>query len=225
MKLFPGIRGTTSIGLALALGLHIAIAQVTEVEKARSASMRKALNEIAQVAEHSNQRVIVELRTSGQYMLPDPITIRTTATTHDPVGTLNAMLAGDARFHVLTDPDGVIRISDSRVDEGLLNLRIRHVALTKLERYNPDIAMQAVLDSPEVKAYFEKRRIAESIDIGGLMSPTDPKYPHLERALDKMTLLEILKHMLALFSHTAIYNECVDDSGKRFVAFGFWDAD
>jgi hypothetical protein len=198
--------------------------QTSRRDKALVAAEDRALNLIASTVEHANRLVIVEFRSSGQFMLPAPIRIEAVVPDADVVRQLRAMLAHDKKFRVATDPDEVITVCESGVPQDVLGIGLKRVELSETERFNPDQAMDAVFDAPEVKAYFRAHNITRPIDIGGFISGPNPDRPHLEPSIENMTVLNALKHILAVFPHTALYNESIDPRGRRVVSVGFWDS-
>jgi hypothetical protein len=154
-------------------------------------------------------------------MLPPPIHIQKKTPEADAEKTLRSMLANDKRFQVKTDPDGVVRVFESGMPNDVLNIRVKRVELSEEQRFNDKDAMSEVLQSPEVQTYFEAHNIVQPIDLGGFISPSDPRLPHLEAAIENMTVLDALKHMLLVFGETGVYTEAVDTRGRRVVSISF----
>lgn len=198
--------------------------QTSKRDKALVAAEDRALNLIASTVERANRLVIVEFRSSGQFMLPAPIGIEAVEPDGNVVRSLRAMLAHDKKFRVATDPDEVITICESGVPQDVLGIRLKRVEFSETQRFNPDRAIYAVFDAPEVKAYFRAHNITRPIDGGGFISGPNPDWPHLGPSIENMTVLNALKHILAVFPHTAIYNESVDSRGRRVVSVGFWES-
>jgi hypothetical protein len=199
-------------------------AQTSKRDKAWLAAEQTALDLIATVAKDANRVVVVEFRGYGTFMLPPPIRIQKKTPGADTEKTLRAMLANDKRFQIKTDPDGVIRVSESGMPNDVLNIRVIHVALSEEQRFNERDAMGELLQAPEVQTYFKAHNIEQPIDSGGLVGPSDPRLPHLEAAIENMTVLEVLKHIALVFGETGIYTEEVDTRGRRVVSIGFWAA-
>ena len=154
-------------------------------------------------------------------MLPPPIHIKKKAPEADAEKTFKLMLANDKRFQVKTDPDGVVRIFESGMPNDVLNIRVKRVKLSEEQRYNEKDAMSEVLQTPEVRTYFEAHNIDQPVDLGGLINPSDPRLPHLETAIENMTVLDALKHMLLVFGEAGIYKEAVGTRGHRVVSISF----
>ena len=196
-------------------------AQTSKRDLAWLASEQAALDLIATVAKGANRVVVVEFRGYGTFMLPPPIHIQKKASEADAEKTLRSMLANDKRFQVKTDSDGVVRVFESGMPNDVFNIRVKRVELSEEQRYNDKDAMNEVLEAPEVQAYFETHNIERPIDLGGLISPSDPRLPHLEGAIENMTVLDALKHMLLVFGETGVYIEAVDTRGHRVVSISF----
>jgi hypothetical protein len=198
-------------------------AQTSKRDLALVASQERALNAIASIAERTNHLVIVELRVSGPYMLPKPVHLNERESSSDAVESLKALL-DNSRFQIRTDRDGVIRVRENGADETVLGVQLKHLTFTEEGRFNPRTAMNEVFGAPEVQAYLQAHKMKLPIDIGGLVSPSDPALPHLEPAFDNMTVLEALKRILRVFPHTAAYRVSDDSSRFRWVSIGFWDS-
>ena len=215
-------RCVALVCLVCLAGVGQAKPQTSRRDEARVAAEHRALNLIASIAEQANQLVVVEFRSSGPFMLPAPIRIEAVGPGPDAEHSLRAMLAHDKKFRVATDPDGVITVCESGVPQDVLGIRLKRVEFSETEKFNPDQAMDAVFEAPEVKAYFRAHNIVRPIDTGGFISGPNPDRPHLGPSIESMTVLDALKHILAVFPHTATYNESVDSRGRRVVAVGFW---
>jgi hypothetical protein len=210
-----------AISFALICAAVLVPAQTSRRDKARAAAEDRALDMIAEVAKKANRVIVVEYRVSGPSMLPEPIRVERTLPEADAEKTLRSMLANDKRFQVKTDSDGAVRVFESGMPDDVLNIRVKRVELSEEQRFNDKDAMSEVLQAPEVKSYFEAHNIKQPIDIGGFISPSDPRLPHLDTAIENMTVLEALKHMLLVFGETGVYKEAVDTAGRRVVSISF----
>jgi len=226
MSRFLECRVKPAIGLLFVILVTRSVGgQITRHDKARAAAEHQFLNAIASIAEKTNRSVIIEYKTSGQFMLPDPIQIKSVNIHADTAQTIMAMLAPSKRFQVVDDPDGTVMVVQRRLLQDVLNIRFKNVTLSDEQRFNPDLAMNAILETPEVKAYFKTHNIDLPVELGGFISPARPDLPHLPPVIENMTILDAMKHIIAVFPHTGTYKESTDSSGRRVVAFGFVDAD
>jgi hypothetical protein len=223
--LFNAHPFTFGIGLALLAGwLQGAGAQTTLRDKARVDAEHRILNAIASVAEKSHRAVIVEYETSGQFMTPDVIHIDAAKGGADALATLKAMFYPDNRFDVHADQDGAVVVVQRGLAQDVLRLRIKEVVLSEKQQFNPDLAMNALLHSPEITAYFKAHRIKLPIDMGGLVAGPQTNLPHLEPAIVGPTILDALKHIVTVFHCTGIYKEQAH-KGHRIVSIGFVNAE
>jgi hypothetical protein len=206
--------------LALALPYQV-VAQTSKRDKTWIASERAALDMIATVAKDTNRVVVVEFRGYGTFMLPPPIHIQKKTPEADAEKTLRLMLKNDKRFRIKTDPDGVVRVFEPGIPNDVLNIRVKRVKLSEEQRFNDKDAMGAVLQAPEVQTYFEAHNIEQPIDLGGFINPSDPRLPHLETAIENMTVLDALKHILLVFGETGVYKDAKDTRGRRVVSISF----
>ncbi len=226
MSRFSECRIIPAVGLFILMLVTPRVeAQASRHDKARAAAEHRFLNAVASVAEKTNRSVIIEYKTSGQFMLPDPIQFTKVKSNADTAQTITSMLASDKRFQVIADPDGTIMVIQHGMPQDVLDLRFNHVKLSEVQRFNPDLAMSAVLEAPEVKAYFKVHDIRLPVDLGGFINPVRPDLPHLPNVIENMTLLDAMKHIIAVFHQTGTYKEETDSRGRRVVAFGFIDAD
>ena len=225
MSRFLGCRLISAVGLSFVmLATWSAEAQTSRHDKARAEAEHRFLNAVAFVAEKTNHSVIIEYKTSGKFMLPNPVQITQSASMLT-AQTITEMLASDSRFSVRADPDGTLMVIERGLPQDVLNIRFRRITLSEEQRFNPDLAMNAVLEAPEVKAYFKTHNIDLPVELGGFISPARPDLPHLPSVIENMTVLDAMKHIIAVFPHTGTYKESIDSRGRRVVAFGFVDAD
>lgn len=210
--------------LSLALPNQVA-AQTSKRDKAWATAEGAALDIIAAVAKKAKRVVVVEFRGYGTFMLPPPIHVQRNPPESDAEKTLRSMLANDKRFQVKTDPDGAVRVFEAGMPNDVLNIRVKRVEFSEEQRFNDKDAMSQVLQAPEVQSYFEAHNIVQPIDLGGLVSGSDPRFPHLESAIENMTVLDALKHLLLVFGEIGVYKEAVDTRGHRVVSISFCAAD
>jgi hypothetical protein len=186
----------------------------------------QSIDIIDSIVEDSSRVAIVEYRCicANHLMIVPSIRIRgQVAREPDAVLRLRHALADDPRFTVHSDEDGVIRIVESGVPQDVLAVRIRQLILTQMQQYNPGLAISAVLDSPEVRAYFKKKKISVPIDIGGLVALPNDNLPKLNEKMENLAVLDEIKLILHKFPSLAVYRECIDHSGHRVVAIEFVD--
>jgi hypothetical protein len=226
MSRFLGCRLIPVVGLFFVmLATWSAEGQTSRHDKARAEAEHRFLNAVASVVEKTNHSVIIEYKTSGKFMLPNPIQITPVSIHADTAQTITEMLASDGRFSVVADPDGTLMVIEHGLSQDVLNIRFKRITLSDEQRFNPDLAMNAVLEAPEIKAYLRTHDVGLPVDIGGFISPARPDLPHLPSMIENMTVLDAMKHIIAVFPHTGTYKESIDSRGRRVVAFGFVDAE
>lgn len=139
----------------------------------------------------------------------------------DVIQALRQTLSSDRRFVVQEDVNGLILISDRRASQGLLAIRIHQVIFNENEQYNPNAAIERVLESPEVQAYLDKNGIDLPTRLSGLVAAPQKGLPRLAPEMKDLTVLDAIKLILQKFPRLAVYRECSDREGHRTVSIDF----
>jgi hypothetical protein len=139
----------------------------------------------------------------------------------DVIQALRQALSNDRRFVVQKDGNGLILISDRRASQAVMAIRIRQVVFDENEQYNPNAAIEKVLESPEVQSYFDENRIDLPTRLSELIAVPQEGLPHLDPEMKNVTVLDAIKLILQKFPQLAVYRECSDRDGHRTVSIDF----
>ena len=140
----------------------------------------------------------------------------------DVLKALESLLSSsDRNFTVSKDSDGVVRLAEEDVRQDVLSIRVHKVSFNKSEQIDPNAAMRKILDSPEVRRYFNAKRIETPVFEGGLVPRIIEHTPRLRPELNDVTVQETIKEVLKTFPNLALYRECADSRGRRIVSINF----
>jgi hypothetical protein len=157
-----------------------------------------------------------------------PVTFKDTATE-----TLREMLPNDRGMTVTQDSSGIIRMIESGVEYDMLNVRIQHISFGDLgtnkqgSAYNPNDALDAILNAPEVTEFMKAHDIQRPGSGAGVhgnqIGTWPPEQPHISGSLDNVTVSEALDQVLMTFPGMWVYEDCPKgENSKREVYFGFF---
>jgi hypothetical protein len=133
----------------------------------------------------------------------------------DPVARVGASLHKNPWLSVARVSPGVIIVRDSRVPEDLLETKIDSLVLTRLERYSPEAAIAAAINSRAVQLALRRLDVRLAVRMTGLPHVSANGAPHLGRHIKNTTLSGILSSVLESFGGFVVYEDCVDSQGKR----------
>lgn len=106
-------------------------------------------------------------------------------------------------------PHGVVEIRIGYVPHVVLNTKIMNIVLDPWERYNPALAIGAIMHTPSVKAVAKDHNIILPNVLGAnLVTLPDAKLPHLNHALHDLTVDEALNRVALTFNGVILYNVC-----------------
>jgi hypothetical protein len=113
----------------------------------------------------------------------------------------------------------MLRVRDGNVADDVLRIRLRSIQFKN--RAQPNLAIQDILSTPEVRAYFKQNHIEQGMYVRmgdlGLLPGSTKGLPRLSSALQDVTLAEALDHV-ARFYHTLwIYSDCQNGSRRIVV--------
>ena len=129
-------------------------------------------------------------------------------------------------MQIRQDASGMIRMAEKDVPQDILNVRIKRLGFRTSyaggdAAYHPWDALQAVLETPEVRSYMQDNRIGSPVQmVPGMRPVPSPSPPHLSGDLENVTVSESLDHILRTFPGLWTYQDCVRTDGKRMVLFG-----
>jgi len=145
-----------------------------------------------------------------------------------PKDVFQKIFADDPRMRVTQEDDGTIRMIETDVPTDLLNLKIRHLSFYPSDAsdsdpvHGPQMAVLAVLETPEVMAFGKAQNIR------GLPSPNGRMIMPgnccgggraMHGELDDVTVSQALDHLLQTFPGFWVYENCVGKEGERSVYF------
>jgi hypothetical protein len=133
----------------------------------------------------------------------------------DPVTRVSASLRKNAWLSVARVSPSVIIVKDSRVPEDLLETRIDSLVLPRLERYSPEAAISAAINSSAIQLALRRLNMRSAVSMGGLKHVNADGAPHLHHRIKNMTLNGFLGSVLEAFGGFAVYEDCVDSRGER----------
>jgi hypothetical protein len=116
------------------------------------------------------------------------------------------------------DAGGLLRVSDDRVPDDVLRIRIQRVHFKSAVDANE--AIRSVLSSPEVRAYFKENHIEDGTVFNSLMPLSTKGLPRLSADLRNVTVAEALDRVMRFFPGLWIYSECREGSLRRVMVRG-----
>ncbi len=132
---------------------------------------------------------------------------------------LTAVSQIDSHIAWANDANGLTRVQDARVSNGVLGLRLRRVHFGG--EVDASSAIQVVMSAPEVREHFKENNIEDGAPTIGLMSGSTKGMPKLTGDLLDVTVAEALDHIVRFFPGLWIYKECRSGSSKRVTVRGF----
>jgi len=147
---------------------------------------------------------------------------------NSPVAILRDMFASNPSMRVTQDSNGVVRMVEDGVPTDILNVRIRHLSFDldpsaeapnlAGELHGPNMAMMAILSSPEVVAFERAHKIeARAFRMPG--NALDPTLAAATGKLDDVTVSQALDYVLRTFPGFWVYENCSFENGGREVRF------
>jgi hypothetical protein len=141
-----------------------------------------------------------------------------------PVELLREMFSVDPEMRVSQDTHGRIRMIEEDVPRNLLDVKI-HQLRFPIEYHGPNMAIIAILKTPEVIAFRKEHNIGPEADWGpGISFPNDAfavERPGVHAELDDVTVREALDHVLLTFHGFWFVENCEDQGGGQLVVIGF----
>jgi hypothetical protein len=147
-----------------------------------------------------------------------------------PVEVLMKMFADDPLMLVTQEKEGTIRTVERNIPTDLLNFKIHHLsffpsgAAESDPVHGPQMAVIAILDNPEVKAFRKAHDIGPLDDYHA--SPGNCCHGGLvvQGELNDVTVSQALDYVLQTFPGFWIYENCVAETGERSVYFNLFEA-
>jgi hypothetical protein len=155
-----------------------------------------------------------------------PPHVRPARKTGTTVEVLRDMLSDDPRMQVSQDSNGMSRMVEQGVPTDILDVKIHRIVFDPSHTpfpelfHGPNMALAAILSSPEVRLFEEKHNIAPtSFRLEGNMGQD---LPAMTGELDDVTLSQVLDYVLKAFPGYWIYENCTTNDGRRTVHFQFY---
>lgn len=212
--------------VALMLILGPALNPARTVRRARSSSKGQPSDVINFVMDAFwNARVPGSLITGGNCYAPDaPSDAVSDALPNPPAGpfhsiaaALTALAKADPRVSWGRGPNGVIRVWDGKVSEGLLHLHLNRVHLR--DHAQAGFAIGDILSTTEVQAYLKENHIKKGLYVRvgdlGIFPTTTKGLPRLSATLRNVTVEQALDLVAEFYHRVWIYSYC--QSGPRRV--------
>lgn len=127
---------------------------------------------------------------------------------------IRVALGPNEEFSVARVSPHVIVIRNKAVRQDLLESRTS-VNFTKLERYSPELAIAAAIDSKEIQRTLRHLNMRLAVRFTGLQHLNSSSEPHLERHMKNVTLNDVLYTILEKFGGFIVYEDCTDPQGNR----------
>jgi hypothetical protein len=143
-----------------------------------------------------------------------------------PTKLLQEMLADVPHMRVTQEPSGLVRMTATDVSTDLLDFKIHDMQFYSPSEDNslnhgPNMGLIAIEMNPEVRAFRKAHDIGPNADAfmmpGNAGSGTLVVYGHLK----DVTVSQALDYILQTFPGFWIYENCVDEEGKRSVRLSF----
>lgn len=119
---------------------------------------------------------------------------------------------------------GIIRVRIGEPELAILKTRIQSLTFKQDERYNPELAIFAILNAPEVQDAMRKLRYDQPLTVLG-MGITVPEegvpLPHLPASIKDQTMDQALDTIAHTFKGIVIYKTCAKNEGTGLVSLEF----
>jgi len=146
-----------------------------------------------------------------------------------PQEVLQQVFAPDPQMRVTRDAQGgKIRMVETDVPSDLLDVKIQYISFNlkgpgaKIFT-GPNIALQIILGSPEVRAFRSEHDIGPFDDGFGWPGSSGPNKAAVSGELHDVTLSQALDYVLETFPGFWVYENCRNNKGDRTVFFGFFE--
>lgn len=132
----------------------------------------------------------------------------------DHAAAIRIALGRNEEFSVARVSPHVIVIKNKAVRQDLLESRTS-VNFTKLERYSPEVAIAAAIDSKAIQRTLRHLNMRLAVRVTGLQHLNSGSEPHLEHQMKNVTLNDVLHTILEKFGGFIVYEDCTDPQGNR----------
>jgi hypothetical protein len=133
----------------------------------------------------------------------------------DSVSILSSALRSNKKLSIERISDNVIGISDSDLQQDILDTNIENLILTKYEQHSPDKAIEAAINSKELLQKLDTLKMRSAFSIPGLLYVSSNNGPHLPHNIKKTNLNGLFSLILSEFGGFIVYEDCIDPHGTR----------
>jgi hypothetical protein len=161
---------------------------------------------------------------------PDfPPMVAGSSTIGSPVQRIRLIFSKDPSMQVMQAPDGSIDMVEDNIPQDILNIKISDINFGGANGsgvYSPNLAVQFVLYSPEVRKFVMLHSISFPF-YGGPVSftpgPPNPARPHISSEFHDVTVRFLLNQIAKTFQNLWIYENCPTSAkGTRVVYMRFY---
>lgn len=153
---------------------------------------------------------------------PDPLpfpqlTVYPSSNGKKGIDAVHEMFAGDKRVRVIEGGDSIIRVYVGNVSTALLETKVSLVRFNPDERYTPEAAILAIMNTKEVetagrKLGLERPPTVYSINV---RRPAEG-LSHLPASIKNLTVEQVLDIVASTFRGVVVYGECITRTGAHF---------
>lgn len=142
-----------------------------------------------------------------------------------PLPTLRKILVNNSAIQVTQEPNGTIRMVEAGVPTDFLNIKIRHISFDNhgagpIAAHSPNVALRAILMTPEVVAFMRSRAIEWPFSGGGVGAEgTSIDQPQILGSLDNVTVSEALDHIAKTFGGIWVYESCAKTEKRNAMVY------
>jgi len=228
MRMINHCVRTVRLFLAVASFSPILGTGMAQTLQHRAEAEDKALGALSSALENIKRQAVVEY--TGSCFKPSVVIAPSiqldTSSIHGEgaASTLQGLLAKDRRFRNVTESDGIFTIAQTGIPQDFLSIRVKEVRFKEEQQNDPQLAVLALLDTPEVQEYMAAHHISKGTSFGGFISGAGSDHPHLNPVIENTTVMGVIKTILQTFStntHLAVYRECSASDGRRIIAITF----
>jgi hypothetical protein len=147
-----------------------------------------------------------------------------------PVEVLMKMFADDPLMLVRQEKEGIIRMMERDIPTDLLNFKIHHLSFFPSDAaqsdpvHGPQMAVLAIEDNPEVKAFRRAHDIGPFADFRMMPGNCCGGGRVMHGELNDVTVSQALDYVLQTFPGFWIYENCAGEKGERSIYINLFDS-
>lgn len=138
------------------------------------------------------------------------------------IAAIREIFSKDQNVQVSEGSAGIIRVMIGQLSSSaILQTKIHSLALDQEERYDPVLAVNAILNCKEVEVDMRKLGIEQPLTVTHAgINPFNKNAPHLRSRLVNLTVDQALNLIAKTFKGVVMYEECTE-AGKRLFSLEF----